>query len=781
MLKEAKRLYDLGFAIHWLKPKSKMPVESGWTTGPRKAWEELKASYRPGMNVGVRLGTASLVPDEFDDTPLYLAVIDCDVKSKDKKDFALMHLRLSEIFPDYDNYPMVLSGRGNGSCHFYVRTKTPLVPGRLAQSSHKVKVHMPSVKPTKAEIALLTVEEIQSGMRMRAAWEISAMGEGQQVVLPPSTHPDSGRSYAWGKEGIQSALGIPVIDPPVNVGKQEKSRESIGENGGKDKNDSQPKLFHPVDVDLLNSRLSDSVVGMIQDGDGVEDRSQALFTACLSMLGAGFTDDEILSVLTDRDNYLGEAGYDHAQTTSRVRAAEWVRRFTLVKAKESKSLEAHFAAEIEELPPLDPGETEAQLAEIEDTTDWTQRLEKTQHGAVRNTFKNIYAILTNDVAKNVFMKNTFAHREVYGVAPPWNDKVLGDELRDIDIVNIFNWFVTEWGFEPARDRVVNAISQIASENAFNPAQDYLRGLQWDGTPRIDTWLKTYLNAEGPENYLRAISRKFLCAMVARILQPGVKFDSILILEGLQRAGKSTTARILGGEWFTDAHLNIGDKDSVMTLQGRWVVEIGELSGMKKADVDMLKSYLSRNEDNIRLPYGHRTEVFLRQCVFIGTTNNHQYSKDTTGNTRMWPVVVRDIDMEGLRAARDQLFAEAIYTWQVMGEALYLDDVAVQDEAREIQAQRVLEDPLVEDLENCFHKWRDEGRDTDRIQREALFQTGGPCVEDSPRDQRFTWRLGECMKSLGYTRRKLRDERNMVVWFWVSRNWVEIHNKKGGEK
>ena len=153
MLTEAKQLYKLGFAIHWIKKQSKAPVESGWTTGPRKPWQHLKDTYKHGYNVGVRLGT----PSKFNDS--YLAVIDCDMKSKHPAHLDEMREKLKELYSG--SAPIVLSGRGNGSMHVYLRTKKPIAPYRFSQSSEKVKVFMPSVKPSKFEIEKLKKIELK--------------------------------------------------------------------------------------------------------------------------------------------------------------------------------------------------------------------------------------------------------------------------------------------------------------------------------------------------------------------------------------------------------------------------------------------------------------------------------------------------------------------------------------------------------------------------------------------------------------------------------------------
>lgn len=714
-----KVLYDLGFAIHWVKPKSKRPVELGWASGPRKTWSGLIKSYTRGMNVGVRLGSASKIGDQF------LAVIDCDVKSTDPAHTAEMEAKLGSLLGELANSsPVVLSGRGNGSKHVYVLTEAPASAQRLAQSSEKVKVFMPSSERASAqELKELAPEEIKKGMRLRAAWEIAVMGDGQQVVLPPSIHPDSGESYTWLRPITHpSDLKLFKFDQKVKTSKKENSAP-----------------FTEVEVDLVTSKLSNVTYEMIVNGEGVSDRSAALLGVTNKMLKAGFTDDEILTVLTDPDNYLGAVAYEHAQTEDRARAANWLRRYTLEKSKRETLAESVFQDEVVEEEPLSPEAAASQLEElIGGEKDWRDLIER---GSVesgckpKNTLKNVIMILKGEGGDDVFKRDEFANAELYGRVAPWGSQV-GAEVSDLDTVRIKSWLADNYRFEPSNDRIGEAISKIADQNRFHPVREYLDSLVWDGVPRIDNWLKTYMEASAEEPYLSAVSRKTLCAMVGRIYRPGIKFDHVLILENeKQGVGKSTSVRMLAGDkWFSDATINIGDKDAVLTMRSIWVVELGELSGMRKADVDQLKEFVSRTTDRIRVPYGKRTENFPRQCIFIGTTNSKEYLKDPTGNRRFWPVSVGACDFKAIERDRDQLLAEAKFAYD-LGEPLYLENSEMIEASLVEQEARAIQDPLEEVLSDWLNekvKERKEGDDDlgpfiDRKQFRTsdLFSITGP--------------------------------------------------------
>ena len=354
MIHEGKRLYKLGCAIHWLRANSKRPLEKGWTRGPRKKWQELEDTYRYGFNMGVRLGT----PSKFKDGT-YLGVIDCDVKSSDEKHLAqLLEVLKRDLPKEVLKAPTVASGRGNGSRHIYIRTKEPLATMRFTQSSEKVRVHMPSVDATKWEKAELTRDEIEEGIRMRPAFEISIMGDGSQVVLPPSIHPDTGQAYEWVKR-LERFTDIPLV-PLEGVARSNK------------KSDAPAQDFELVEVDLVSSKLPDSTVNLIMSGEGCQDRSAALFTVGLAMVKEGFTDNEILSVLTDPELYLGQCAYEHVQSSSRKRAAEWVRKYTLTKVRHELSAENLFAETVEtkELGGKDTAKQEKELL----NRDWHYKI-----------------------------------------------------------------------------------------------------------------------------------------------------------------------------------------------------------------------------------------------------------------------------------------------------------------------------------------------------------------------------------------------------------------------
>jgi predicted P-loop ATPase len=690
--------------------------------------------------MGVRLGSSSKVNNN------YLATIDCDVKSRDKKHLDQMEDKLFELFGEQlSTAPMVASGRGNGSKHYYVTTRAASTPRRLAQSFDKVEVHMPSVKASKADIERLSTLKIAGGIRMRPAWEISLMGEGQQVVLPHSIHPDSGRHYIWSRPFLNKE-DAPLIEF-AGVSKDTNSKAV-----------SKDTKFVPEEVELQFSNLSGRIYKLITSGEGSsDDKSADLFSACLAMAKCGFTENQILSVCTDRGNFVGDVGFAHAQTNDRGRAAEWVRKYSLHKARREVSSSAAFDAACE-VQTLGEEEAQKQAEEIAAETPWQNDLDRTEKRAIRISLKNMCLILQRGVNEKIFYRNLFSMRDFYGCDTPWGGKK-DDPISDSDILAIKMWLSENYAVEPPKTLLDEVVDVISNRNQIHPVRDWLKSLKHDGTPRIDTWLKVAMKAEGPEEYLRQVSRKMLLGMIARVMRPGCQMDSFPVLEGAQGIGKSSVGRILASDaWFCDTLPDIKDKDAMLNLQGAWIVEISELAVLRSAQSsEAYKAFLSRRTDRVRAPYGRRWMDVPRQSVFLGTTNADNYLRDKTGNRRFWPIIVHMCDFDWLNENRDQLFAEAYAEWINFEERLDLGEGA-KEEAMIEQKKRVGDD------ESTFFKYEwekfekeqdkkpeSERFDFSRFSITPLFELDGPFSRFKC-EGRFLHYAAEALRECGYEKK-----------------------------
>jgi predicted P-loop ATPase len=203
-----------------------------------------------------------------------------------------------------------------------------------------------------------------------------------------------------------------------------------------------------------------------------------------------------------------------------------------------------------------------------------------------------------------------------------NNETLPKPVRDTDVSQLQEWLQHMGMPRIGKDQTHQAVEQRAQARAFHPVRNYLDGLAWDGARRIDKWLSKYLGAE-PSPYVAEIGRMFLIGMVARILKPGCKVDYMLVLEGEQGNFKSTACAILAGKWFSDSLPDIRCRDAAQHLRGKWLIEVGELSAIGKADTEALKAFISRPVERYRPAYGRNEVIEPRQCLFAGTTNKER--------------------------------------------------------------------------------------------------------------------------------------------------------------
>jgi hypothetical protein len=490
---------------------------------------------------------------------------------------------------------------------------------------------------------------------------------------------------------------------------------------------ARPLFAEDLDLSALEERDREKVRALIRQGLTPEhsfggDRSAAVWFVACAMVRAGCSDEEIVGVLTNEENGL----HAHIHDARRSPGAR-----------------------------LDYTWRQVQRARVCVESEF----ELNGKGKPQSSQHNIRAALAKLGVEASY--DRFAHRMLVS-------GLLGFELLNDDAMDRL-WLETDarFRFRPSKDLFRTVVKDLALQNAFHPVLDFLEGLEWDGEPRLDCWLVTYGGAEDSE-YVRTVAAIVLIAAVRRIRRPGCKFDEMMVLESPQGWLKSTALAVLAVEddWFTDdLPLHADTKRFIEATVGKWIVEAGELRGMRKAEIGALKSSLSRRVDRARMAYDRRPNEFPRQFIVIGTTNDREYLKDMTGNRRFWPVAVEKLDIEALRLDRDQLWAEAAAR-EAEGEDIRLPP-GLWPAAAEAQDERRVDDPWeTVILDQIFADQVLLGRDGDEVVV--------PCgrifdMLNLPREKREQYhqeRVGAVMRRLGFERRKRRiDGRSR--WCYVA--------------
>lgn len=645
VLSQAKALYDLGFAIHWVQPKSKKPIDKDWPTRVKDDWENLVKKYQSGFNVGVVLGKKSTIGAH------YLAAIDLDIKSADRADLVEAENWVADKFgPLKLTTPHDFSGRGNGSSHYFF-----LVPETFKSGV----IH-------KSEKTILTGKKDRNGNPLAAsAWHVELYCESKYIMLPPSIHPETGKEYFWGFEP-KKASDFPIWPMhmiPKTIG------SSRGRPAGSEKVDLKYSEIIDLEVVLEDRGLKEATIEKLiqgtNKGEAIGDRSSVMLSICLDMLKNGFSDNEILNVLTNPDYVIGATGYDehHTNSDSREVVIYWVYTYTLLKAKRIQSGALDFEKEVLVTDLLSDEQAEKQNAELKSMTSWENRLKVSKQLIPFASLFNTLLVLENALPSKCFRHDLLTGRDYIFGETPWTTKAQ-TQLSDILIIQIKAWISTHYRFEPATGLVLEAVQMLSNKNAFHPIQDYLRSLDsWDGKNRLDFWLENHFEAKGPKEYLAQVFRKWVLAAVYRVMEPGYKFDWMIIFEGAQGVGKSSFGQILfGEEYFTNRIGHLEDKDAVLNIRAKWCAEFAELKDISKHDVELIKGFLSTKCDTLRLPYGRVPIDIPRQCIFFGTTNDDSYLKDDTGNRRFNPIEVGQLDFKALKRDREQLLAEALFIY-----------------------------------------------------------------------------------------------------------------------
>ncbi len=386
-----------------------------------------------------------------------------------------------------------------------------------------------------------------------------------------------------------------------------------------------------------------------------------------------------------------------------------VHRFGDDDPKKSFNSMAELASKDEKVRLLMTNERRAEAnADFSSVEDWEKQLHyQARSGVLENTVMNLTLILSHDPDFAGFAHNELANRIQVISTLPWDRPVGNQFWRDADTSYLKSLLDARYLPFSTRNHDI-AFTTVAHDRHFHPIRDYLNSLPpWDGVPRVEELFIRFLKADDTP-YTRAVTRKMFAAAVARAYLPGIKYDNVLVLDGEQGIGKSTIVKDLAGSDYYSESLSltdVNDKSAAEKLQGFWIVEIGELAGMKKADIEKVKAFFSTSDDQYRPSYGRTVESHPRQCVIIATVNgDHGYLRDVTGNRRYW-IIKSNLKRHRMiwkctEEFRQQFWAEANAIWEA-GEHLYLEGDLL-DAAEEIQTQAMEQD----DREGLVRKYLD---------------------------------------------------------------------------
>ena len=457
----------------------------------------------------------------------------------------------------------------------------------------------------------------------------------------------------------------------------------------------------------LPARLSE----LIRSGDDPErprtgdnprhpSRSETVFAAAIGLARLNATRDQIAGLLLNADYGISESIFDKPNP----RAYAW--------------RQAHQAVSIV----------------------WAEWPDTYRSGAPKPSLAN--ALLGLTLMQIVLEYDLFRNRIIIG---GHDLQDFQGEVTDNSVALLRKLFLDVHGFDPGKTHLIDAVQTLSLEHRFHPICDYLEGLQWDGIPRLETFLIDCFGAKDtPLN--RHVGKLMMVAAVRRVRRPGCKFDMMVVLEGAQGTGKSTAIVILAGKGnFSDQHLiGLDDKAQMEALEGVWLFEVAELDGMSRAEVSKIKAFISRTEDRARRPYAVYKSLFPRQCILIGTTNDAFYLKDSTGNRRFLPVKTGKIDLEALRRERDQLWAEAAKL-EAGGFSIELPK-ELWEAAADEQRERLQEDPWIDILSKVEGFVRDG---VERVSTEQLF--GEDCLGIPPAQRQpfHPKRIAAAMRELGW--------------------------------
>lgn len=392
---------------------------------------------------------------------------------------------------------------------------------------------------------------------------------------------------------------------------------------------------------------------------------------------------------------------------------------------------------------------------------WKSNLLKKPRGGYEDCKENVaIALECHPELQGLIGYNDFSARIEKTRQAPWGGAD-GEWTQDDDL-ELSMWLASqaELLFR-STSTIGEGVRLVASRNKHHPVREWLQSLGWDGQDRLSCWLSDCLGVANTE-YASLVGTLWMRQAVNRILHPGCKGDYVLILEGTQGLMKSSALRVLGGEWFSDAPLDLNSKDAFMSISGAWIYEIAELDAFNRTEATRIKAFITQAQDRYRPPYGSRMINQPRQVVFAATTNNYEYHKDPTGNRRFWSVLCTRVRLDLVKQMREQLFAQAVYE-VLAGESVY---PTREQETRLIAPEQQMRE-IVDPWHETIAVWLDEPERAVRDRfTSADILTGAIKMEISKIDgqRSATTRVGSIMTRLGW--KKVRESSGPRTYFYV---------------
>lgn len=629
-----------GISIVPLPPKTKRPLADDWgkhvITDPDAAHKYF--TDRPDWNMGAALGPSRLCSFDVDDIDATRSI------------FAEFGWDLDKL---RDSYPTI-QGRPDG---FRVMFRVP--------DGMQLPYHA------------LSWPKKDGGTGREVIFEIRAAHEQQrQDVLPPSIHPDTGKPYIWltRPDGVFPEPPDFLLQVWKNWDALKPQFQAVCPWAPKQapKPLRQPSVPREGASVIETFNAANSIEAMLAE-HGYKQQGKRWLSphSGTGLPGVNIMDGNKCWIHHASDPLCSdESGqpvgpFDllvHYQHGGDVRKA--VRQAAEAMGMERKPQPPARIANV-----VDPetGEIVQAIAPPAGTMSRYQAmqdfgLDKDSKGVPFTSLSNISRVLTHcdDFAGKIWVDEFLCR-----ICTVWG----GTEVRewsDVDDIKL-QAYLQDWLGMPklAKSTVADAVIMVANSDRRNEAKAYIEGLKWDGIERLPFFFHDCFGVEESE-YTKAAGNNFWLSMVARVVRPGCKVDTMIVLEGVQGAGKSKALSIIAGKWFAEAHESPSSKDFYLNLQGKMLIEIGEMDAFNRSEVTKVKQVITCQTDRFRAPYERHSTDQPRRCVFAGTTNRDDWNKDETGARRFWPVYCTDVRHDILADNRDQFFAEALAKLQAGG-------------------------------------------------------------------------------------------------------------------